>query len=98
MMSGVIARILQPASAWSATLSRGVRKLGREDGSNESVGWVGITSDLVVVATLKPGLDRKTCPYGVSESSSPDLARAVAFPCVRPPMRLRGQGESGAMG
>jgi hypothetical protein len=62
MRSGVIARTRDPAAACSAIRSRGVRSLGRDDGSNGSVGRVGITSDLVVVATLKPVADRKTCP------------------------------------
>jgi hypothetical protein len=62
MRSGVIARTREPAAACSAICSRGVRGLGHDDESNESVGWVGIASDLVVVATLKPGADRKTCP------------------------------------
>jgi hypothetical protein len=57
-----MARTLEPALAASAIRCRGVRDPGDDHGSNGSVGWVGIAGDLVVVATLKPGADRRTYP------------------------------------
>jgi hypothetical protein len=57
-----MARTREPVWACSAIRSRGVRDRGHDDESNGSVGWVGIASDLVVVATLKPETDRRTYP------------------------------------